>query len=135
MRDGNVTGSENAPVPAFASPLPSITDPCPVHIHVPFERRHVTPPEFEIRLEIADCQICVSILLLFVPVMPSCTPVPISPSTIHAIGTQRCPGAGVVGYRIQTSPADAAARGAASPASASAADDHRPRAAERGARR
>src|SRR5712692_3556875 len=28
MREGNVTGSENAPVPAFASPLPSMTDPC-----------------------------------------------------------------------------------------------------------
>src|SRR5258706_7558918 len=28
MRDGKVTGSENAPVPAFASPLPAITEPC-----------------------------------------------------------------------------------------------------------
>src|SRR6186713_2937597 len=28
MRDGNVTGSVNAPLPAFASPLPSITEPC-----------------------------------------------------------------------------------------------------------
>src|SRR3989442_632884 len=27
MRLGNVTGSLNAPVPAFASPLPSVTDP------------------------------------------------------------------------------------------------------------
>src|SRR5713101_7844545 len=28
MRAGNDTGNENAPVPAFASPLPSITEPC-----------------------------------------------------------------------------------------------------------
>src|SRR6266511_703023 len=28
MRAGNVTGSVNAPVPAFASPFPSGTDPC-----------------------------------------------------------------------------------------------------------
>ena len=27
MRDGNVTGSVNAPVPAFADPLPSMIDP------------------------------------------------------------------------------------------------------------
>ena len=27
MRDGNVTGSANAPVPAFASPLPSMSPP------------------------------------------------------------------------------------------------------------
>src|SRR5215510_6569581 len=27
MRAGNETGSENAPVPAFASPLPSVTEP------------------------------------------------------------------------------------------------------------
>src|SRR5512146_1342580 len=27
MRFGNATGSENAPVPAFAIPLPSMTDP------------------------------------------------------------------------------------------------------------
>src|SRR5262245_47056636 len=27
MRDGNVTGRVNAPLPAFASPFPSVTDP------------------------------------------------------------------------------------------------------------
>src|ERR1051326_6770295 len=27
-RAGKLTGSETAPVPAFASPLPSLTDPC-----------------------------------------------------------------------------------------------------------
>ena len=34
MRDGNVTGSVNAPLPAFACPLPSMIEPAQSTSHV-----------------------------------------------------------------------------------------------------
>jgi hypothetical protein len=50
MRDGNVTGSVNAPVPAFATPLPSITEP----VHSTSTCRSNVAIAVSLKLQISD---------------------------------------------------------------------------------
>src|SRR5262245_19245156 len=86
----------------------------PLHIHVPFERRHTTLqrsgssrtlrlPQVRRQAGLKACT--TSLHFLFPPVMASCTTTPISPRTTHAIGAHFSPGVDC-GYKIQTSVGD-----------------------------
>src|SRR5580765_4510017 len=111
MRLGNVTGSENAPLPAFASPLPSITEPC----QSTSTCRSIVAirPPGNCRVQIAGCRLHCrvhfrvhvhSAHLRLRPVTLNCTTVPITPRAIHPMVNHCCDSAGVVGYKIQTPP-------------------------------
>ena len=95
IRDGNVTGSVNAPLPAFACPLPSMIEPVQSTVTL----RENTAIIDYLSSGPAKAGHYEDLICYFFPlaVTLNCTITPTSPSTSQATITQRWPGAGFIG--------------------------------------
>src|SRR5262245_16347840 len=106
MRDGNVTGRLNAPLPALAVPLPSITEPAQststLRSNVMSRLRGV---EILADLKVSTTPRSADLrgprYFFVFAVSASCTAVPATPSATQA-SSVHLDSVGIVGYRIHT---------------------------------